>query len=160
MSKRLVKFDFDPLDGIDIQLKSSDKKQLLDAVANYVKESVLSSIGDGVSPVTGDHFPKLSKDYASKQKSGNRLANLELSGDLLDSLSVKVLKGSTLRITVDSDQQGKADGHCKFNKDNNDRIPARPFIPGASSSQSKFSDDIESGIKDVIDNFLADLESS
>lgn len=150
---RKVKYDFNPLAQIDIRLSSDEKDDLLDRISNYVLESVLSDVGEARSPVTGKPFPKLSKDYA--EKVGRKVATLELTGDMLDSLKIE-RKKSLLRLTVPDDEQGKADGHNNFSGES--PLPERKFIPDAEAGES-FRPEIIGGIKDIIDEFIQERES-
>lgn len=59
-------------------------------------------------------------------------ANLELTGKMLDALTVKV-KGNQLEYFVDDEsQQGKVDGHNNFT--GKSKIPTRKFIPDTDES--------------------------
>lgn len=154
MANRLVKFDFDPLEDLDVTLKPSDKKELLGLIADYVHESILSDVGDSVSPVTGREFKKLSKQYAEREHDGDRTSHLELEGDLLDSIKVTPI-GSKIRATVDESEQPKADGHNNFT--GKSKLPRRPFIPDEKRGED-FRSSIKKGIKEIIDDFLLGLE--
>ena len=66
------------------------------------------------------------------------------------------LKSNGLRLTVSESEQGKADGHNKFNKANNKKIPARPFIPDEKASRKNlrdFTPAILEGIDKIIEDF-------
>ena len=141
-----VKYEFDPLElvGITADLTKAQRSAIMDEVAAYVQESVLSMIGDSKSPVTGRKFPLLSKEYAKEFHGGNRTSHLELEGDLLDSLVVKK-KGNVLILTVSEDQQGKADGHNNFS--GKSQLPLRQFIP---KEDQTFVPSIREGIKSII----------
>lgn len=150
MAKFNVKYEFAPLKGVKI---SRDKKsELNDLIADYVKESVLADVGAGRSPVTGQPFKKLSKEYAQKEHGGDRTSHLELFGDMLDSLEVAV-RGNKLTLTVGKDQMAKADGHNNFSGQS--KIPTRPFIPNGEDGES-FRPQIEQGIESIIELFLDD----
>lgn len=153
MANPKVKFDFNPLKGIRIKDKSV-KDDILDQIASYVQERVLFDVGNQVSPVTGDKFPALDKDYAKRKRAegGTPIANLELTGDMLSSLTVKrTSKG--LQLTVGSDQQEKAAGHNHWY--GSPTMPRRAFIPKADSGED-FSEDILKGIQSIIDDNLED----
>ncbi len=156
MGKTLVKFDFDPLKGVT-GIKRQDKEQLRSEIASYVKEQVLSYVGSAKSPVTGGSFAPLSKEYrAFKSKiSSSTKPNLELYGDMLDSLEVIEI-GNKLRLTVGDDQQGKADGHNNFT--GKSKLPERKFIPNAAEGEN-FDSDILDGIEKIIQSYLDDLEA-
>ena len=150
-----VKFDFKPSDFIKgVRIKRGKKEELLNEIADFVETEVLKDIGDQRSPVNGRKFKQLSKDYAKiKKKSGAPpIPNLELEGDMLDSL--QVLKTTTgLRLTVADSEQGKADGHNNFS--GKSRIPERKFIPNASEGET-FRPKIRKGIESIIKDYEAD----
>lgn len=149
-----VKYDFNPLAQVDVRLTSDEKDDLLERISNYVLESVLSDVGSARSPVTGKPFEKLSKEYANKV--GRKVATLELTGDLLDSLKIE-RKRNTLRLTVPDEEQGKADGHNNFSGES--PLPERKFIPDADNGES-FTPEILGGIKDIIDEFIQERDGS
>lgn len=152
--KPLVKFDFDPFQIAGVSKRSIPDDlfdDILDEVSNYVKEQVLSKVGDGESPVGGrGTFEKLDKDYAKKEHGGNRTAKLELDGDLLDSVQI-IRSGSKLRLTVGDDQQPKADGHNNFTGQS--KLPTRRFIPFERDGES-FDDEILKEIKSIVRDAL------
>ena len=141
-----VEYVFDPFEiaGIDDNLSKREKSKVLEEIAAYVHESVLSYIGDSKSPVSGRKFPLLDEEYANKEHGGNRVSHLELDGDLLDSIVVKK-KGNELILTVSQDQQGKADGHNNFT--GKSKLPLRQFIP---KEDQNFVPEIRNGIKSII----------
>lgn len=147
MSRRLVKYDFDPFKEVGIKVKPAEKKELLPDVADLIREKLLESISESVSPVTGRSFPKLDKEYAKREHRGNRNARLDLNGDLLDSLEVRVIDGNKLRITVDDSEQDKADGHNNFSGQS--PLPRRPFIPDAAKGET-LAKSIRKDIKEFI----------
>lgn len=148
---RKVKYDFDPFKIAGIKPKSQKSRaRTLSEVAAFVKEQVLQKIASGKSPVTGSAFPKLkSKSYkAKKQKeAGNTKANLELSGKMLDSLTVRQQSGK-LRLTVGNKQQKKASGHNHWSGNGQSRTLYRPFIPDEKNDET-FSAAITQGIKRI-----------
>lgn len=161
MANRKVKFDFNPLteywngDDLTRKLDDSQKKNLLDDIANYVLDSVLSRVGDSSSPVAGQpaRWKGLSAEYAkSIGKKPGAPSTLELHGDLLDSIKV-VRNGTGLRLTVDESEQPKADGHNNFSGKSN--LPRRAFVPDEKRGED-FRPDIKEGIREVIQNFLDD----
>lgn len=151
MARRKVKFDFDPFEIAGVsKRKIMNVEEVLEDVEDYVITQVLSKVGDSVSPVSGQgRFRGLSKEYKefkASQGAGTK-ANLELDGDLLNSLKVEFVKGGKLRLTVDEDQVGKADGHNNFS--GKSRLPRRAFIPDESKKET-FKKDILSGIRSVV----------
>ena len=146
----LVKFDFDPFEIAGVsrrKFSDSDISEIMSDVSDLVKEKVLDYVGSGESPVSGrGAFKKLNPEYAKDQKGGNRTANLELEGDLLDSVKV-IQAGNKLRLTVDEDQQPKADGHNNFSGES--KLPVRRFIPYAKQDET-FKSDIIKTIRDIV----------
>lgn len=147
-----VEYEFDPFKVVgvdDSELSKAKKREILDDIADLVLTSVLEYVGEGKSPVKGyGAFKQLNKDYAEKEHGGNRKAKLELSGDMLDAMHVKV-KGDRLILTIDEDQQGKADGHNNFSGDS--LLPTRRFVPKGKDGET-FKDDILKEIKGVIED--------
>jgi phage gpG-like protein len=152
-----VEYEFNPfkITGVDdSELTKAQKKDILDDIADLVLTSVLDKVGSGESPVKGHgKFKLLNKEYADKEHGGKRVSHLELNGDMLDSLKV-IVKGDRLLLTVDEDQQPKADGHNNFSGDS--LIPTRRFIPFAKDGETFKKDimeEMEAHIKDKIDEF-------
>lgn len=148
-----VFYDFDPEEETGIRVPKSKRGEALEAVAEYVKESVLSTVGEGKTPVEGGSWKRsLSKAYKKKkgEVSSSNFANLELHGDLLDSLDVVKKRGSTLRLTVAESQMDKADGHNNFS--GKSKLPERNFIPDASRGQ-RLSPKIRRGIKSILEDY-------
>lgn len=148
-----VEYKFDPFELVGIkksEIPKDKRDELLDEIADFVLESVLSDVGSARSPVNGSKFPGLSSEYkANKIRKGARpIANLELEGDLLDSLKVrKNHKEELLTLTVDPSQMPKADGHNNFSGDS--MLPERKFIPNKDKDES-FRPGIVNEIKRII----------
>lgn len=152
-----VAYEFDPFElvGRDkSEATREQRRQILEQVADYVLESVLSDVGDSRSPVTGRNFKKLDADYAKKKKAEGftPAPNLLAEGDLLDSLLVRK-DGDKLVLTVSDDQMEKADGHNNFSGDS--KIPRRPFIPDEDQSET-FRPAIRAGIEEIIADVLGE----
>lgn len=150
-----VEYEFDPFEVANVDknlLKPSDIKAAVDEVSDYVYSSVKKNTSRQISSVTGDAFEKLSKDYAKfkKKEVGNSLANLVLSGDMMDSLKV-IRRASKLTLTVGANQQAKADGHNNHSGDS--KLPERKFIPSSDLGET-FSPDILSGITEIINKYV------
>lgn len=149
-----VEYEFDPFKIVgvdDSDISKSKKREILDDIADLVLTSVLEYVGDAKSPVKGrGNFKQLNKEYADKEHGGNRKAKLELDGDLLDAMHVKI-KGDRLVLTIDEDQQPKADGHNNFSGDS--ILPTRRFVPNGKDGET-FKQDILDEIKGVIEDNL------
>jgi hypothetical protein len=131
---------------IDLDLPSSlsksDGDEIKKEVGDFILVSVLDYVGDGKSPVSGRAFKQLSKEYAEEEKGGRRLANLELDGDMLRSLTYEVTNSGIEFGIFDSTQAPKA-----FNHNEGDTLPKRQFIP---EDKQKFVGDIEKGIREIV----------
>ena len=155
MTKYDISYEFDPEEETGITLPPGKRQEALERVADFVKESMLSDIGEGKSPVAGEGaFPALSKDYkkVKSELSSSVIPNLELEGDLLDSLEVEVT-GSGIRAEVSDAQSAKADGHCNFS--GKSKLPRRRFMPGEGQT---FNRKIMSGVKAIMLEYLEDEE--
>jgi hypothetical protein len=123
-------------------------------VGEFVVNEIMLATAAGKSPVEGEKFDALSKDYATKEKGGNRTPNLRLDGDLMDDLTFEDGGSNTVKVGhFGGDQMGKADGHNKWNRANNNKIPKRRYIPRKSQ---KFNQRIENGIKDIVKEYSVD----
>ncbi len=133
-----------------------DRKTALNDVAAYVIEEILNHVGQGKSPVSGvKDFKKLNEKYADKEKGGDRLANLDLTGSMLDSLTFK-RKGETLTIGIfDEDEAPKSHGH----NTGGGNLPKRQFIPDDGKGQY-LKKDILRGIDLIISEYIDNNSNS
>jgi hypothetical protein len=133
---------------ISLDLSGIPEDQVDDAkqeVLNFIKEQMLSDFAKATSPVTGDDFVPLSKKYEKykETKSSAPIANMELTGAMLDALDAIDKGGNKIEIGwFDSDQAVKA-----FNHTTGDTVPKRPLIPGKG-------EDFRGGIMDEIQSIL------
>lgn len=127
-------------------------------VASYLENEILRSINSSTSPVEGEgRFSALKPEYAVRVKGGRRLSDLENEGDLLNDFKVKSSRGSFLTVghEGDSDEVAKADGHNQLSGKakawaSKIKYPKRRYIPDDNQT---FTDDIENGIRNIIDEF-------
>lgn len=115
-------------------------------------EQVLSHTSEGKSPVSGESFPALSKDYKEKKiaQGGQGIPDLELTGSMKDEFTFKPT-ATGLEIGFWGDDAGKADGHLKFSgKDNG--VPQRRFLPAEGQNFKK-------NIQKEIERIIADKSS-
>lgn len=106
-------FKFNPIAELDLDIPKRRQKEALREAADFLRTAMLDHIADAKSPVKGGTWKRgLSKEYAEikEGESSSVFANLELTGQLLDNLTVEV-KGESLVIDVDSADYGKAEGH-------------------------------------------------
>jgi len=149
------KFEFDPFEYAKVEKPKGRKlSSILDEVADLVKEAVLTDVGETRSPVTGRAFKSLSKVYKEEKQAqgGSGSPDLELSGSMLDALTVKRTRRGTLELFVDSEkEQGKVDGHNNFTGQS--KLPERKFIP---ASGEDFRPAIRKQIKTLIESLEED----
>lgn len=157
MSGPLVKYDYKP--PIPRGLDLDQETELLDMIAEFIKEQVLLDVGEARSPITGQKFTTLqSKEYKAKKKREGLppIPNMEENGDLLDALDTIVIDNK-IRLTVSEDQQQKADNHNKFSaKSKKTPVPERRFIPNAKEGDT-FRPAITKEIQKMIDDFVAEI---
>lgn len=153
-------------DEVSKEIKLNLPANLADEVADDIKaevgeflvESILDYVGDGRSPVTGQQFKQLSKPYADDEKGGRRTPNLDLEGDMLNSLIFKPTKNGVEVGIYDDDQAIKAFGHITGFEGHpwlDGVAPARPFIPG---TKADFTGKIMEGVQQIVDKRLAEEE--
>jgi hypothetical protein len=141
-----VKYVFDPIGD----LKIVNKQAVLEEISELLKEEILDHVGSGKSPVSKENFPKLKKTYADDQKFGDDTPNLELSGDMLDSLTVRPNKGK-IEVFVEGGSKlmrGKVEGHNQHDSSLTPKIRKRRFIP---TEDQTFKRGIMRAIKDILE---------
>lgn len=145
-------YEFDPFKEVGMKVPRGTIKAAKEEIATFVKEQVLSYVGEGQSPISGGKWKRtLSPEYKKfkSQSSSATFANMELTGDMLDALDVVSKSGKTISIEITGKEQvAKADGHNNFSGDSH--LPARQFIPKADQKLKK---DILDGIKQIIESF-------
>lgn len=146
---KLIRLDLSriPTDKID-----DAKKE----VGDYLIEEILRYVGDGKSPVQGERWTKLSKEYADEFKGGNRTPTMQLYGDLLDSLKADIKAApDAIKIGHFGEEAPKADGHNQHSveakiwataKD----FPKRRYIPEDSQD---FNGKIKNGINEILNGY-------
>lgn len=140
-------------------IPKTQHKKAKKEVGNYLVNEILRSVGNGKSPVEGEAFKKLTKEYAKKEHGGRRLPILELEGDMLAQLKAKNTTGAKDKIDVGitGKEAPKADGHNQLSGEAK-RWAARTerqeykrrFIP---SEKQKFKSSIRNGIDDILSGF-------
>lgn len=110
MSEEETSFTFKP-DGIE-NLPSFVRNEAIEEIALFVRDSILDYVGQGKSPIAGGRYKStLSKDYADREKAGDRLANLDLEGDMLNALDYRI-SGNSITVGIfDSSQAVKSYAH-------------------------------------------------
>lgn len=138
------------------KIKKSERANVLEDVGEALIEGILDYVGSGKSPVVGGQYKKkLSPAYA-KQK-GSDLSNMELSGEMLDSLEVKI-SGDSIEVGFfDPDEAAKAAGHhsgaTPWDGYKQSKLPVREFIP---REKQNFKKEIMNAVMEIIDNARED----
>lgn len=144
-------FTFDPFELTGKEKPKKNVSKLKREMKDFIREEVLSYVGEGKSPVQNGAWQRtLSKDYKKKKSkySSASFANMELKGDMLDALDV-VESGSNLKLRVaGAKQAAKADGHN--NHSGLSSLPPREFIPKEGQT---FKRKIIQGLRDIIDKY-------
>ena len=133
------------------------RTQVKDEIGQLVVESILEDVSLGRSPVKGQgKFKRLSKEYADREKGGDTNPNLDLFGDMLDSLTYKRTRDGIEVGIFASSEVPKADNHNKFSSESKTTpVPKRQFIPKENQT---FKRGIESSIKRTISDNQAPQE--
>lgn len=132
------------------------KKEFLQKVGQYLVDSMLDKIAEGISPVAGvGEFKRLTKHYADEEKGGDKTANMDEHGDMLNALTYKIV-GNSLKIGIFDDKQAiKSYAHNTGFKGHpflEGKAPKRQFIP---DEDQKLKRDILSGIGDITDEYIS-----
>jgi hypothetical protein len=136
------------------QIPDNRQDQAKQDVGEFIRDEIFRFVSSGNSPVAGrGAFQRLSKEYADNEKGGNRTANLELEGDMLDSLEFELTSRGIEIGIFDSGEQGKADGHNNFSGDS--KLPTRRFIPDDNET---FKSQIMSGVRQILNQYREDFD--
>src|SRR5690606_17146750 len=100
--------------GLEV-LPPRRRREVAREVGDFLIESVLDTVAEGSSPVSGERFPALSREYKRKkvEEGAPPIPNLDLHGDLWDGFDYRETDGG-IKIGFFGDQAPKADGHLKF----------------------------------------------
>lgn len=128
------------------KVPDSRKAQVKEEVGEFIVGSTLRMLSGGQSPVSGEVFPRLSSEYADSEKNGDTTPNLDLEGDMLNSLEAKNKSGDEIEVGIfKSSEVPKADGHNNFSGDST--LPRRRFVP---TERQSYKREIQSGIDRII----------
>lgn len=145
--KKTLKFNLE-------DVPQGQREEALTQVGEFLIDSILERVSEGKSPVAGERFRQLKSNYADKKKGGDRTPNLELTGDLLDSLSFRVID-TGIEVGyfsgVSQNTLGKADGHNNFSGQS--KLPTRRFIP---LDNQEFMPTIQRELNAIINEFKED----
>jgi len=153
--KKFGEWEFDPIAETGIKVRKEDREQALEEVATFVKEEILNRTGDGQTSVKGGRWVKdLRPDYKKKklEESSVGFANLELEGEMLDSLETGV-RGRKVFIEVGDDQRGKAEGHLTGQYGKQSATRPRQFMPVGGQ---ELAGPIMNGVRKILRRYEAD----
>lgn len=111
------------------------------------------SLRSQISPVTGERFDKLTKEYAEQKmkKVGNKKANMRLTGEMLSNLQTDI-KANAIEFKITNSKEKKK----AYNHTVGDTLPRRPILPDdekKSGKYSNFDESIKRGIKSIINDY-------
>lgn len=155
MAIKKVAFEFNPFKETGIKVPKDKKEEAQSRIQDFVKEQVLSYVGEGKSPVQGGPWKRsLSPEYKKEKSkvSSATFANLELSGDTLDSLDVRAVNSETISLEIaNKAQAGIAEGNNIGSYGGApDESKARRFIPLKGET---FKKPIIDGIKKILRDY-------
>lgn len=143
--------------------KIADKKTALEEIGEFVRDSILDSLAEAETPISGGVYNKNLSPLYKKIKakiSGSTQANMELYGDMLDSLDYETDESAgTVTIGIfDETEARKAYGHhTGFKGHPNSKMRSnsnkRQFIP---NSKQSFKDEITRGIERILDEYASE----
>jgi hypothetical protein len=132
-------------------VKPTKRAEVKDKIGNYVVDQIQKHLNMVKSPVSGETFDPLSKDYKAikKKKGAGSRANLFLEGDMRFNLGYEPYQGGLEIGIFDEGEAQKADNHNKVSaKSKKTGVPKRQFIPNREES---FNEKIMNGIQSIID---------
>ena len=132
------------------------RREIKQRVGEFLVEETLSKLADATSPIAGNVYKKsLSSEYRKEKKADNLpgIANLENSGQLLDSLTFKQTKDG-IEIGHFTDQAAIADGHNNFSGESD--LPLRQYLP---SQDNTYKQTVRREIDDIIADVIGDRAS-
>lgn len=152
--------------ALDLDLTNvpdEQKGEVKRRVSNYLLNEMLLDIGSGKSPVKGESWKALKKDYAEEVHGGRRTPILEVEGDMLNALRAKPIEGDKVEVGIRGSQAPKADGHNQISNEakqwaaeTNRTQYKRRFIPDANQ---KFTGKYDRGIERIVGQYRVDTES-
>ncbi len=144
---------------IDLELPEGTpeklKKRIKKDVGDYLVEQVLSTVAEAKSPVKGENFKPLSKDYKKKKlaEGGTGKPDMTEHGDMMDDCTFRVGNDDLIKLGFFSSEAWKADGHLKFSGAEG-TAPKRRFLPGEGQA---FKGSIEGEVEKIIADATVDI---
>lgn len=153
-----VAFEFDPFRELGITPPKSERKKraALKEAAEIVKTRVLEYVADQSSPVSGGKWKRtLSPEYKERKQAegGSSVADMELSGNMLDALQVVITSRGKLSLQIEGSQAPKADGHN--NHSGKSELPPREFIPKKGAT---FKRDIWRDVREALEEYVGEAD--
>lgn len=137
MAEILKRLELD-LTGVPNDKKDAAKRDAL----NVIENETTRALSKGRSPVKGEIFQKLDKEYADAQKQGDKTPNLQFEGDMLGAIEYNIGSGDSVEwgYSAKNPEAEKADGHNQFSAkskkpiwaNGNPKLPKRRFIPDSN----------------------------
>jgi hypothetical protein len=128
------------------KLSRNEKDELKEIIGEHLINNILMKVSDSISPVTGKKFKKLNEAYANREKNGDRSANLELYGSMLNALEVESTDKGIMIGVFDDDEAIKL-----YNHNVGDTLPKRQVIPDKGQNFTKV---VQKGIDEIIKDYL------
>jgi hypothetical protein len=147
ISKEEVSFDYE-IPNYD-KVPEDRRSELLNEIGEYLVDSILDYVGEAKSPVSGGKYKsELNEKYADAKKMGDRLANLDLNGDMLQALTFDPNEeDGVLSIGVFDDAQAIK----LYNHNQGDTLPRRQVIP---EDDQYLKAEIIRGVKRIIQEYI------
>lgn len=154
MNETSFTYDVPIPDGI----KAKDKREFMEKVGQYLVDSMLDKIAEGISPVEGvGKFKQLTKHYAEEEKGGERTSNMDEHGDMLNSLTYKIV-GNKIKVGIFDEKQAiKSYAHntgFKGHPTLEGKAPKRQFIPDEKENET-LKKDILRGVGEITDEYIS-----
>jgi len=149
-------YKFDPIAETGLEIPEANRREALEAAANFVKEQILLYSAEGKTSVAGGNWKKkLSDGYEHKkeEESSADFANLELTGAMMDALETRV-QGGMVVVEVGGDQAAKAEGNLlgTYGRSSPHPEQAREFMPHRNGQQ--FRREIIAGLRGVLEDYV------
>jgi phage gpG-like protein len=136
-------------------IPESVRDQVLEEIAEFLRDSILDYVGEGKSPVAGGRYRStLNKDYADREKGGDTMANLDLNGDMLNALEYRIEDDKVIVGIFDEDQAIKSYAHNTGYEGHptlEGKGYIRQFIP---KEDQLLKAEIIRGVKRIIEEYL------
>ncbi len=144
--------EIDLFSDLDVELKASTKRKIQSEVADYLINETLNRVAQSQSPVSGESFSALSKNYKKEKEEDGRggSANLEFTGKTLQSLTSKNSENGIL-LGHFNNRAPIADGHLNFSGDS--LIPQRRYIP---AEDQEYKAPIKKEVEQIVTRIIAE----